>query len=539
MRTLQALMICAAVAGLPQAAVAAPSEPDRKSCFEDSGDTAIAACTRAINSRRHKGETLSRLYGARGFEYKVKNDLDSALADYNEAIRIFPSVIESLDARATVHTQKGNYRAAVSDYTAALKLKNSGYAAVNRGDTYLILNEYDKALADYRHGSNLDPKDPTDYGRRCFARAVVGDLQLALADCEESLRRRPNHRYTIAGRAFVRLKRGEIDQALADYNAALTSDITDVVGQALTQYGRGIAKLKKGDVRGGNTDMDAVRKSWPDIGEAFARLGVPQPRPTLSAAPAQGATPVEATRAPLYAVAGANKERRVALVVANAAYRTVSALSNPARDGTRMAASLRAIGFETVVVENNLTREAFVKALRSFEDIAAQSEWAVVYYAGHGIEVGGMNYLVPVDARLRTDRDVQDEAITLDRVLSSVERAKKLRVVILDACRDNPFAARMKTAGATRSIGRGLSPIEPEGGSLVAYSAKHGFIALDGDGENSPFVDALVRHLHTPNLEINKLFRLVRDDVLAATGRRQEPFLYGSLPGEDFFFVQK
>jgi tetratricopeptide (TPR) repeat protein len=274
MRTYQVLLICVAIAGLPQAAAAAPAEPDRTSCFDDSGDTAIAACARAITSGRYEGEILARLYGARGFEYKVKNDLDRSLADYNEAIRIFPNVIESLDARATVHTQKGNYRAAIGDYTAALKLKNSGYAAVNRGDTYLLVKEYDNALADYRHGSNLDPRDPTDYGRRCFARAVLGDLQPALEDCEESLRRRPNHRYTIGTRAFVRLKLGQIDEAIADYNTALRSVLPDVVGQALAQYGRGFAKAKKGDVAGGNADMDEVRKSWPEIAEVFERLGV-------------------------------------------------------------------------------------------------------------------------------------------------------------------------------------------------------------------------------------------------------------------------
>jgi uncharacterized caspase-like protein len=140
---------------------------------------------------------------------------------------------------------------------------------------------------------------------------------------------------------------------------------------------------------------------------------------------------------------------------------------------------------------------------------------------------------------LKDDRDVQDEAVPLDRLLSAIEGAKKLRLVVLDACRDNPFVAQMRRSVGTRSIGRGLARIEPEGGTLVAYAAKHGQVALDGDGANSPFVGALVKHLQTPGLEINKLFRLVRDDVMAVTGRKQEPFVYGSLPGEDFFFVQR
>jgi uncharacterized caspase-like protein len=177
-----------------------------------------------------------------------------------------------------------------------------------------------------------------------------------------------------------------------------------------------------------------------------------------------------------------------------------------------------------------------IAALREFEREAEKADWAVVYYAGHGIEVGGVNYLIPVDAALKVDKDVQDEAVPLDRVLSAIESAKRLRLVILDACRDNPFVTSMKRSIASRSIGRGLAQIEPDGGVLVAYAAKHGQVALDGDGANSPFVDALVKRLETPGLDISLLFRQVRDDVLAATRRQQEPYVYGSLPGEVLSF---
>ena len=177
------------------------------------------------------------------------------------------------------------------------------------------------------------------------------------------------------------------------------------------------------------------------------------------------------------------------------------------------------------------------KALQSFAAQAVTADWAVIYYAGHGIEVGGTNYLVPVDAALKTDRDVQFEAVPLEQVLASIEGAKKLRLVLLDACRDNPFVRQMTRTLASRSVGRGLAPPpEPDGGTLVAYAAKHGQVALDGEGGNSPFVSALVKRLEMPGLEVSMLFRLVRDDVLAATGRKQEPFVYGSLPGESLFF---
>ena len=232
--------------------------------------------------------------------------------------------------------------------------------------------------------------------------------------------------------------------------------------------------------------------------------------------------------------------RRIALVIGNSAYKSVAALSNPYRDAQAIAAALRRIGFQEVALENNLGRDKFTDILRNFARQAEGADWAMVYYAGHGIEMGGVNYLIPVDAKLEVDRDVEFEAIPLDRVMAAVDGAKKLRLIILDACRNNPFLGQMRRTIATRSIGRGLARVEPEAGSLVVYSAKHGEIALDGGGTNSPFASALIKNLATPGLEVRRLFDVVRDDVMASTNGRQQPFSYGSLPGsEDFFFAVK
>ena len=145
----------------------------------------------------------------------------------------------------------------------------------------------------------------------------------------------------------------------------------------------------------------------------------------------------------------------------------------------------------------------------------------------------GTNYLIPVDAALQRDTDVYDEAVSLDRVLVAVESAKQLRLVILDACRDNPFSKTMKKVGM-RSVGRGLAKVEPTSpNTLIAYAAKAGSTAADGDNKNSPFTDALVRHIATPGLDVRKAFGFVRDDVLKVTNNRQEPYVYGSLGGED------
>ena len=226
--------------------------------------------------------------------------------------------------------------------------------------------------------------------------------------------------------------------------------------------------------------------------------------------------------------------KRVALIIGNSAYQNVPPLSNPVNDGAMMAATLKGAGFDVVDSRHDLSAIETRRALRDFSDAAYDADIAVVYYAGHGMEVDGANYLIPVDAKLERDTDVFDEALSLERILVAAEPAKQLRLVILDACRDNPFAKLMKRTVASRAIGRGLAKIEPTSpNSLIAYSAKAGSTAADGDTRNSPFTIALAKHLTTPGLDVRRAFGFVRDDVLKATGNRQEPFVYGSLGGDD------
>lgn len=226
--------------------------------------------------------------------------------------------------------------------------------------------------------------------------------------------------------------------------------------------------------------------------------------------------------------------KRVALVLANSAYQHAPPLTNPVNDGAVMAKTLKEAGFDIVESRRDLSALDTRRVLRDFADATRDADIAVVYYAGHGIEVEGSNYLIPVDARLERDTDVYDEALSLDRILVAVEPAKQLRLVILDACRDNPFGKTMKRTVASRGIGRGLAQVEPTSpNTLIAYSAKAGFTAQDGDGANSPFTVPLSKHLTTPGLDVRRAFGFVRDDVLKSTANKQEPFVYGSLGGED------
>jgi uncharacterized caspase-like protein len=226
-------------------------------------------------------------------------------------------------------------------------------------------------------------------------------------------------------------------------------------------------------------------------------------------------------------------DKRVALVIGISKYQQVPQLTNPARDADAMSALFKTAGFDVVNSERDLGISDFRRTVREFSETSRDADIAVVYYAGHGIEVDGANYLIPADARLLSDFDVEDETVSLDRMIRALDSVKRLRLIILDACRDNPFAKTIKRSVASRSIGRGLGEIEPAmSDTLIAFAAKAGAVASDGDGQNSPFAMALVKYIAEPGLDIRLAFGRVRDDVLKSTSNRQEPFVYGSLGGE-------
>jgi len=234
----------------------------------------------------------------------------------------------------------------------------------------------------------------------------------------------------------------------------------------------------------------------------------------------------------------AHAERRVALVIGNSAYKNVPRLTNPVHDAALVAGMFRTAGFDQVMTKLDLDASGMREALRQFGASARDADIAVIYYAGHGMEMDGNNYLIPTSATLETDADVLDETVSLDRVLFAVEPAKQLRLIILDACRDNPFAKTMKRAIASRGVVRGLAKVEPSNpNTLIAFAAKAGSTALDGDSQNGPFAKALVKYLPKPGLDLRLAFGYVRDDVLKNTGYRQEPYVYGSLGGDTVSLV--
>jgi tetratricopeptide (TPR) repeat protein len=386
---------------------------------------------------------------------------------------------------------------------------------------------------------------------------LKGDLDRSLADLDKAVSLNPKSATFLYLRGETLRDNGVLDKAIADYDEALRL----IPGLAAVYATRGLAYEVKGDLAKARADFDKALK-LPSLSDAeITKPAQETARSHLAALEAKEKAALEAKeKAELEAKAMkagelslansgslqpalADPGRRVALVIGMSAYASHSALPNAKRDAQVVAASLREVGFQSVVEGYDLDKRKLESTLQSFAQQATTANWAVIYYAGHGIEIGGTNYLIPVDAKLATDRDVSFEAVPLDHVMLAAEGAKKLHLVLLDACRDNPFAKAMqRTASLTsRSIvSRGLASIEPEAGTMVVYAARAGEVALDGTGQHSPFAQALVNNFKKPRVEIRKLVDLVRDDVMKTTDRHQLPFHYGTLPGdEDFYFRWK
>ncbi len=449
-------------------------------------ENAVADCTRSIALRpSHPGG-----YGARGTAYYFNGDYDRALADYEKALEIKPDYRQASTSIGAVYNRQGEPERALARLNRIITRHRDWWRAYShRGDAYNLMGDYGRALADLNQAIENQPGYVHSYTRRGFAYMRTGEFDLAITDYTHAVESDPGLAEAYGGRAEVYVLTGELRRAFADIQKASELD---------PDYAR---------------RADEILALMTGAQSATVKPGETQPQPLA-----------------------ANLGRRVALVIGNSVYEHAPRLRNPERDARAVAEALRAVGFADVTLKLDLGRDALIDALITFSDAAATAEWAVIYYAGHGIELGGANYLVPVDAELKRDAHVRFQAVHLDDVLGAMSGAKTLKLAILDACRDNPFANTMEVAG-TRSLGRGLGLVEPDAGTLVAYAARDGQLAQDGDGDHSPYVTALLEHMTTTGLEINLLFRRVRDTVARLTQRAQEPYVYGSLPAQELYFA--
>jgi uncharacterized caspase-like protein len=312
-----------------------------------------------------------------------------------------------------------------------------------------------------------------------------------------------------AARGLALENAGDIEKAKRDFQTALNIATGAVV--------------KSGVGGGAVTYFDAGSHRYHEI--ARARLAVLNA--TENTAPAQRA--------------GAAAGRRVALVIGNGAYKSVTALANPANDATVIAKNLKGMGFE-VSSGIDLDRAAMTRLIGQFLRDASNARMALVFYAGHGVQIDNRNYLLPVDARAENAATLTADMASLDTILSALDDQTRTSIVILDACRDNPLEQQQAAAdGKSRSLAARAGLAAPSSlgkgatagaGMLIAFATGPGQVALDGTGENSPFSAALARHIGTPGLELQQMLTRVRNEVLTVTGKKQLPWATSALLGE-------
>ena len=458
----------------------------------------------------------------RGLSHERKGEDDLAMADYNLAIQKRANFGYAYNNRGTIHLRRGALQSALDDFNLSIKYTPAFLLGwTNRARMRTLNKDFDGAIADFAAAEKIDPAAPQIAGNRCITYGMMGKYDQAFADCDGLIQKQPRNTFAINNRAEVNVMKGDLDAALKDYNTVIQLNPNSVRAHS----GRGQIYERRKDLAQARADYRAA---------AYSLTRFDEPDVARARAIAQERLAALTPQAP-----AGSTGRRVALVIGNGAYKNVHALPNPPRDAKMIANVLRDVGFQTVISVSDLSRDKFFEALQTFATEAENADWAVVYYAGHGFEIGGINYLVPVDAKLAADRDAETQAVALEQVIAAVGAARKVRLVMLDACRDNPFAPTMQRTLSLKLVDKGFSNIEPGAGFMVVYAAKHGETALDGDGgADSPFATALAREIKVPKVEIRKLFDIVRDDVWSATKHEQQPFSYGSPPGrEDFYFV--
>ena len=236
------------------------------------------------------------------------------------------------------------------------------------------------------------------------------------------------------------------------------------------------------------------------------------------------------------AASPAMADKRLALVIGNSAYKNAPTLKNPSNDAADMAAALERLGFD-VIRGVDLDYQGMRTSVRRFSEKLPGSDVALLFYAGHGLQVAGKNYLVPVDAQIETQADLDFGTIDLDLVLRGMEADTRTNIIFLDACRDNPLAANLTRRLGTRSsaVSRGLAQVDTAVGTLIAFSTQPGNVALDGEGRNSPFTSALLKTIEVPGLPLSDVMIDVRNDVLRTTARKQVPWDNSSLTGQFYF----
>ena len=502
-------------------------------------DAQIAACSKIIAMKRFSGGQLASLYFWRAVGYNKKGNYGNVIDDATEGLKITPNDQALLNLRGSAYFDKGEYDIAIADFTDALKAgPPSGFIYHNRGNAYRDNKDYAHAIADYDMAIKLSPTS-FSYENRGGSKQALGDIDGAFADMNQAIRMDPKAPGPLIDRGDLWRIKQDYDRAIADTNAAIDLLKSGVPLPTLTSPGsyllnayitRGLAYESKGDISSAKADYTAAL----GVNVTSANSVAAQ-----AAAKAKLAAFSKADALPSRPAGNSSSGRRIALVIGNGAYAHVTALPNPPNDAHAVAKTLRDLGFE-VTETINADHATLEKVTSNFIVGATGAKIAVLYYAGHGVQIDGHNFLVPVDIQRDSASNLMAQMTDMDNLLAGLDDNIRTNILIFDACRNNPFE-KVADAGSGRSItistglaspGSLSSGATAGAGTLIAFATAPGKVALDGQGADSPFSTALTKYMPTPGIEVQQMLTRVRADVVAATDSKQVPWSNSSLLGE-------
>jgi tetratricopeptide (TPR) repeat protein len=405
-----------------------------------------------------------------------------------------------------------------------LAARDRARAFYNRANAIRATGDHARALADFDAAIALDPGFAPAFNDRGYAHLVDGALDRAIADFDSAVRIDPGLANSYAHRGTAYLGKGDPARAIADLDRALGINPRYAHGFSL----RGDYHLKRGNYRSAKADYEAALALRPDL--VAAMRGLSEATAKLTTVPG----------APVAGVSAGPAARRVALVIGNAAYAGPARLANPGNDADDVAAALRGLGFD-VIQGRDLTLAGFAAVIAQFRERLIGADAALIYYAGHGMQLGQQNWLMPIDTRVGSEFEARYSNVALTDLLAEIETRAITILVFIDACRENPLAdeLRSRLTAERRSLGetRGLARFDvraPQ--TLVVFATRPNMVAADGRGRNSPFTAAFLEHVATPAVEIEVLMKRVAASVVAKTDGRQQPERLSRLERE-FYFV--
>jgi tetratricopeptide (TPR) repeat protein len=404
---------------------------------------------------------------------------------------------------------------------------NRAIAFDNRCWAHNVKGDFDKALPDCDNAIGLNPRLVNAFNNRCWAYTDKRDFEKALTDCNEAIRLDQKNQSAWHSRGYTHFKKDEYELAIDDFDQAIRLDEK----YPYPYRYRAMVKLLKNDLKSARADAEKAIALDPNYAEARQTLA------DIEAAEKKAQQAVPSAPPPPKPVV---IQKRVALVIGNSAYSDGMALPNPTNDANAVAASLKRLGFE-VVLATDATKSAMTDAMYRFAVLSDSADAALVFYAGHGMQVDGVNYLMPVDASLETRADLKHKFVSADEILDDLRSVKGMRMMVLDACRNNPLSRSIKLKLAkltSRAVDNrdGLADMKAEG-VLIAFATQPNEVAADGEGADSPFTLALLKHLETPGIEIDTMFKRVRTTVSEMTDGVQLPQTVNSSTGE-FYLKQ-